>query len=490
MRRFLCVSCFSFLFAALTVEAATLHVLLMADTNDRKIGTSVRADLNNVARQVDEIVRFTNMTLNKTELTGNQLVTRRAMGWADQLSVSRDDAVIVYYSGHGFRRRNKRTKWPFLSLEDSSLDFFHLVTAVKEKRPRFFLAISDSCNNFIDRSVGPVTSKSSRSIQAGNYQKLFLTSKGTVIATAASPGQFAWGGSSGGAFTLQFLNRLDGIVRGPSRNATWKNLMQKATVATGSGRTRQKPVFEMSQVEDTRFAAGSTVLALTGKPEKWYPAIVRSATSFAIKVRLFKGGNKTISNDNVSSFDWIPGTFIECKISGKFTLGRISKVSPTRIDFTVNSGGKKRASMKNCRGPKEKVNQFFTADNDENNTINVNTNTTTIDSNTNINTDTNTTTTTENEFQCNGKPARIVRKMGNKRYIVEYSGGTKAVVFRRNCTGGASDTEDVTPTFSEGSRVNCKGKKGKIVRTIGKKLLIDFDNGKRDIWLKSKCRAI
>ena len=97
------------------------------------------------------------------------------------------------------------------------------------------------------------------------------------------------------------------------------------------------------------------------------------------------------------------------------------------------------------------------------------------------------------------KQLALVRQLG-KKILVHFSNGKRGVVCRKRCRVTQAATAvshtiaaPVKPnsgSFKEGGRVSCSGRKGKITRTLGKKLLIDFDNGKRDILHQKKCSLL
>jgi len=220
---------------------STLHAVLLADTNDETIGRSVKVDLEKVTNLLPSIGKNTGMKIKAQSISGDQLTRRNVTNALNQLSVKPDDAVIFYYSGHGGRMSSKKTKWPSLFIGGSLLDFDWIISTLERKNPRFFMAISDSCNNILDYSSGRSHIGKPK---PENYQQLFLKYRGSVIASSSSPGEYSWGTPrNGGLFTLTFLNSLNKELG--SSNPNWQNIMRRAEKPIKVRQYVQKPQYDI-----------------------------------------------------------------------------------------------------------------------------------------------------------------------------------------------------------------------------------------------------
>ncbi len=211
--------------------AARLHAVILADIDDNKIGESTKVDFNHIKKLVKNIAINTGMKLAGYELTGNSLTNNNIRKIINNLAVRRNDAVIFYYAGHG-KNPQTGTQWPSMILKDQNLEFNFVISKLKKKNPRFFLAIVDACNDFPNYRGDPRTDQTSfldlSSLKRQNYQNLFLRTRGYVVASGAKPGQLSWSDSKyGGLFTNQFLNSLKGQL--VSRQANWNTVMKQAT---------------------------------------------------------------------------------------------------------------------------------------------------------------------------------------------------------------------------------------------------------------------
>jgi len=156
------------------------------------------------------------------------------------LPVRPGDAVMVYYSGHGFNigadnaateamqvsrfaapelRNRPTTQFPFLAcgtqVHDSpNLDL--IATWLEAKQPRLTIVMADACNSFEGGSGPPAESffaGATRGLTVDlRLRSLFVEAKGTVIMTGSQRGHYSYYESGffnrGGMFTKEFLSTL------------------------------------------------------------------------------------------------------------------------------------------------------------------------------------------------------------------------------------------------------------------------------------------
>jgi hypothetical protein len=222
----------------------TLHAILVADLEDEGIGCI--HDIVNWRKELDTISKKTGMKLNKIEIMGKDWSRKSVMNACTNLKVSSDDAVLFYYSGHGYRFKSMKSQWPAMALQNDeglALDWAH--GTILKKGPRLLLSISDSCNNVIPEGAIP-TVRSFRSAQKTDlsvgYKKFFLKSNAKIMASGCIAGQTSLGGPDGGAFTSRFLTYLRKDVA-LGEGADWKKLLDKSCVPMKTGSHTQSPQY-------------------------------------------------------------------------------------------------------------------------------------------------------------------------------------------------------------------------------------------------------
>lgn len=211
------------------LATATFHAIIATDTNDVNIGESVKVDLNQMTALTKTISERTGLRLNQQVVTGQALSHKSVTEILTNLSVTTNDVVMFYYSGHGFNKGSS-SRWPSLKVDRAlaqSLDLDAVVTTLNAKHPRFFIAMADACNNYIGtRSLDKGVKIEDLPETPDNYRRLFLNYRGHIIASAASPTQLAFGNSNGGLFTTAFLKSLTEHLA--SNDPDWHNIMKDA----------------------------------------------------------------------------------------------------------------------------------------------------------------------------------------------------------------------------------------------------------------------
>ncbi len=207
----------------------TLHAIILADTDDRTIGKSTAIDLQKITKLAQKIQYYTGLKLNDHQIYGNKLTYDGVMTILENLPVKANDVVLFYYAGHGYNPGNGE-KWPRMHLKDYDLPLSAVFEEIQQKAPRLFLVIADTCNK---HSSGKLILSQTREIenqqtQPRNYKRLFLDSRGYIIASGAKPGQYSWSNSqTGGFFTSQFeVSLYHGLAS--NRPPSWKTIMTNA----------------------------------------------------------------------------------------------------------------------------------------------------------------------------------------------------------------------------------------------------------------------
>lgn len=214
---------------------ATLHAIIVADTDDESIGESVKIDLQNMQALIQNISQHTGLLMAGEAISGDNVSTSNINNAINNLSVGSDDVVIFYYSGHGYNPGDGST-WPGMSLkDDAKLTIKNVRDMLKQKNPRLLIVMADTCNGF-SRSVFRYAKSQEKT---ENYKILFLKNRGIITASSSIPGQLSWSNNQvGGLYTNAFLISLNQELASQS-NPSWKSLMERANKPLNGGALQQ-----------------------------------------------------------------------------------------------------------------------------------------------------------------------------------------------------------------------------------------------------------
>ncbi len=243
-------ACFAvcLLWSGRDVTAATLHAILAGDTLDEYIGPAVTLDIEQFRQELQTIAESTGMLVRRVELIGTQLSKSALMDTVSGLRPAADDAVLFYFSGHGFSLQTK-DEWPYMAMpRDEALDERWVFDTLAAAQPRLLVVLSDSCNNVIPEAYAPDISLGPRSKRSGyaqeNYQTLFLHARGAILASSSRHNEVSSTLKNGSAFTRQFFSALHSTVA-QSRQSTWKAVMDTAI----------RPIWIEDQYQHPQYAA-------------------------------------------------------------------------------------------------------------------------------------------------------------------------------------------------------------------------------------------
>lgn len=229
-----------------TSTAAKLHLVLFINTDIPDIGQSCSVDQRVMETEFKEISKAVGLPFQKYILNGDKFTKANAEKTLQELQVGRNDVVIFYYSGHGFRWSNQTDRYPQLDMryseytplsEKTSLALSDVAKIISNKGGRLNIVMSDCCNSDIGRNqMTSTTFMASRAFQGAEIEKLkmlFLRSSGTLTIAGSGPGEYAWCNVNGGFFTLSFIQALKEEI-GYMRNDTpsWEHIAQNAVKST------------------------------------------------------------------------------------------------------------------------------------------------------------------------------------------------------------------------------------------------------------------
>lgn len=229
---------------------ATLHLIAVANTEVSDIGPACDIDLRRVRSEFGGIAKALGMRLDETVIAGQNYGKSRVDRALQNLEPGTNDVVVFVYTGHGFRFKDQKDYYPCLDLSSSAYDdaeqnymaLSDIYCNILAKKARLNIVLSDCCNSIINMNQPMVKSNSlfSRSNTNFNLQKLsslFLKSKGDIIATASSPGEYSWCGENGGFFLLSFFESLRNQISALNQDTpSWDELIN-TTISSAARKT-------------------------------------------------------------------------------------------------------------------------------------------------------------------------------------------------------------------------------------------------------------
>ena len=242
----------------------TMHVILIADVYSN-IAEACGIDERNMEDLVQKIGRLTGMEVRVHEAGFSRDEVQDAVA---AINAGRDDVILFYYTGHGYRHNDQSDPFPYMNLTtggghpyDIGLSMKWVNDQLTRKGARLTLTLGDLCNSIIDLpepgselEVGQITEA---------YKRLFLYSHGEVLMCSSKAGQYSIATRSGSHFTNAFLEALDTEARGEGAySITWEQVLDQTinmTMSLSGG--EQLPYYE-ADVEVGRQEAESTDVVL------------------------------------------------------------------------------------------------------------------------------------------------------------------------------------------------------------------------------------
>lgn len=196
-------------------ESQRLVVLLIIDTLDPSIGTSVEKDGQNMENLLtDGFSKYPDRLL-LTKLSGKNCTREEIQSYFAKLAPLPNDTLMVFFAGHGATVRDREKDETLRSIghamlvhtandKRTLLERNDLRNMMLAKQPRLTILLSDCCGDYYDR-----TPEVRREIRVPDWrvmQALFLKPRGVVDINSVSEGESALGSAEGGFFTLAFAN--------------------------------------------------------------------------------------------------------------------------------------------------------------------------------------------------------------------------------------------------------------------------------------------
>ncbi len=226
-----------------------LHLFVVANTEVADIGSACRTDYNNITNEMQGITRSLGLPMKKYFVTGQNYSKAALRQQLASLKPKPNDIVFFLYTGHGFRFDNQKDVFPLMALTTNDyqpLDGNYVALSdvyneICKKGARLNIVLSDCCNSKIGE-VRPLQGNTLFSRGNNNFSRkrladLFYNAKGSILSTAASPGEYSWCDAAGGMFTLSFIQSLRKEISAMNNRAvSWQSIVDN-TLKTALSRS-------------------------------------------------------------------------------------------------------------------------------------------------------------------------------------------------------------------------------------------------------------
>ena len=280
---FLMIALVAVLFAG-TLKAQTMHGIIVANIDDPSIGESCLKDSYTMEVEMMAIAAACGYEANVVTISGDDYSYSNVEKAVQRLKVGSNDMVFFYYTGHGGRAVDDKSRYPQMALGHTDREMMPLYKVdewIASKSPKFRIVMADCCNSFVaGMSAKDLMLSEETRIKGSaekNYKSLFGSVSGNVLVCSSSVGEPSAALTEGGAFTLSFLKELSSMVNGNTQ-PDWNRLME----STKSRTTRvgkHTPLYEVnvrnSSSPAPSYNGGGTVAPTTNNGDDFLAALMQ-----------------------------------------------------------------------------------------------------------------------------------------------------------------------------------------------------------------------
>lgn len=220
--------------------AADFYAFLVGDYHSQDIQQASRKDLQNIHEEAIRIANYAGYTLKVSFFADGNTNGTELLKVLKKLCPKKEDVVLFYFSGHGYRTSNHGTSpWPYLDFpaEHHGMSYQDVIAHIANLKPRLSILIADCCNwmipyGFVNPPLlkGPRLAPASAKRLKRNYQKLFSETEGVIAIAGAQPGNASYCKIYGSFYTLSFLGSLQEVVQ-RKVHVNWTSVFEIAETA-------------------------------------------------------------------------------------------------------------------------------------------------------------------------------------------------------------------------------------------------------------------
>lgn len=224
-----------------------LYLIAVSNTRDSTVGSLAVKDSQSVVQTFRDMATAAKIPppFVITVSAGNfgKMAVDAAI---NNIKPGKNDIVVFYYSGHGFRFANDTVPFSRMSLrtdkkkqplEQNNLSLDDVYKRLVSKQARFTLVLGDCCNTVVPTPPGLGSDllrprrDGGRSVLQLNqeaFNALFLSpQRRSILVSSAEAGQKSWGNEDiGSYYTFCFMGQLKKWLYGGALNPTWPLLLK------------------------------------------------------------------------------------------------------------------------------------------------------------------------------------------------------------------------------------------------------------------------
>lgn len=221
-------------------EKVVMHLVMVADVEDRSIGKSTAQDQRDVTTTFTKISRELGIEIKEYQFAGRAFNRDSILTNLQRIDNSTNDIIIYYYSGHGYNDPSKESEFPSMALDGTDVSLEEMYYQVSAKNARLTMIIGDLCNS-IPESRAAVGRREALPFKSGylfdnsKLSKLFIKSSGFLVSTSSQKGEWSYcmnnpdGTMGNGQFTHAFIESMIKEASAVSASdADWLNLFGRA----------------------------------------------------------------------------------------------------------------------------------------------------------------------------------------------------------------------------------------------------------------------
>ena len=251
----------------MAAQAQVMRTIIFSDTNDANIGRGCASDVSEMSAFGIQLATALGMSSSYEPpivARGGNCSKERLMSVLRDFECSSKDIVVFFYSGHGARAYDEKSEFPQMCLGSSDQSKFvpldYVCAELRKHNPAFLLILADCCNNpsvyvedkrdhLFERpmSKGPVATHIP-TYTSDVLKKMFFSQKGYVMASGCKKGEFSWTATTGGYFTIGFLDEFADSVNSSRTDYSWERLMQNVR-SNVLGRTHRAMQYQSDMTE-------------------------------------------------------------------------------------------------------------------------------------------------------------------------------------------------------------------------------------------------